>query len=86
MQAGTQQYTGDNLAAYFVWPREDSKSAAIAVISGTGITGLRAAEANQYFAGGSGFPDYMIFTADLLNGDIGAVKTAGFYNNKWQME
>lgn len=86
LQAGGQQYTGDNLAAYFVWPREDSKTAAVAVISGTGLTGLRASEANQYFAGGSGFPDYMIFTAELLKGDISAVKTAGFYNNKWEME
>jgi len=86
LQAGNQQFTGDDLAAYFVWPRADSKTASIAVISGTGLTGLRAAEANQYFAGGSGFPDYMIFSAELLKGDINAVKTAGFYNNKWQME
>jgi len=86
LQAGSRQFTGDDLAAYFVWPREDSKTASVAVISGTGLTGLRAAEANQYFAGGSGFPDYMIFTADLLKGDINAVKTAGFYDNKWEME
>jgi predicted esterase len=86
LQAGHRQFAGDDLAAYFVWPREDSKTAAVAVISGTGLTGLRASEANQYFAGGSGFPDYMIFTADLLKGDIDAVKTAGFYDNKWRME
>jgi predicted esterase len=86
LQAGARQYTGDDLAAYFVWPRADSKIASIAVISGTGLTGLRAAEANQYFAGGSGFPDYMIFTSDLLKGDVSAVKAAGFYNNKWEME
>lgn len=86
IQAGAQQYTGEDLAAYFVWPRPDSKTASVAVISGTGLTGMRASEANQYFAGGSGFPDYMIFTADLLKGDTNAVKSAGFYNNKWQME
>jgi hypothetical protein len=86
LQAGNKQFTGDDLAAYFVWPRQDSKTASVAVITGTGLTGLRAAEANQYFAGGSGFPDYMIFTAELLKGDINAVQSAGFYDNKWQME
>jgi len=86
LQVGTQQYTGDALAAYFVWPREDSKTASIAVISGTGITGLHAAEANQYFAGGSGFPDYMIFSAELLKGGIEAIKTAGFYDNEWRVK
>ncbi len=86
IQAGKQTYTGDALAAYFTWPREDSQTASIAVISGTGLLGMHAAEANQYFAGASGFPDYMIFTADLLKGDISAMKTAGFYNNQWELE
>lgn len=86
LQAGSQQFTGDDLAAYFVWPRQDSKTASVAVISGTGLIGLRASEANQYFAGGSGFPDYMIFTAALLKGDLNAVKSAGFYDNEWKME
>jgi len=36
------------------------------VISGTGIKGMNAAIANQYFAGASGFPDFMIFTLDML--------------------
>ncbi|GAA0553533.1 carboxylesterase family protein [Chitinophaga japonensis] len=86
LRAGERQYHGGALAAYFVWPRADSKIASIAVISGTGMTGLHAAEANQYFAGGSGFPDYMIFSADLLKGDINAVKAAGFYSNQWEIE
>jgi hypothetical protein len=47
---------------------------------------MRAADANQYFAGGSGFPDYMIFSTDLLKGDMSAVKTAGFYNNEWKLD
>jgi len=81
---GTQEYTGNQFAAYFVWPRADSKAASVAVIGGSGLPGMRAADANQYFAGGSGFPDYMIFSTDLLKGDMNAVKTAGFYNNEWK--
>lgn len=83
---GTQEYTGNQLAAYFTWPRADSRTASVAVIGGTGLPGMRAADANQYFAGGSGFPDYMIFSTDLLKGDVNAVKTAGFYNNEWRLD
>ncbi|SFD61821.1 Putative esterase [Chitinophaga sp. CF118] len=83
---GTQEYTGNKLAAYFMWPRADSRIASVAVIGGTGLAGMRAADANQYFAGGSGFPDYMIFSTDLLKGNMSAVKTAGFYNNEWKLD
>jgi hypothetical protein len=82
---GEKSYTGDALAGYFMYPRMDSKVAAVAVIGGTGLKGMRAAEANQYFAGGSGFPDYMIFSAELLKGVETAVKTAGFYDNEWKL-
>jgi poly(3-hydroxybutyrate) depolymerase len=83
---GAQEYTGNQFAAYFMWPRADSKIASVAVVGGSGLAGMRAADANQYFAGGSGFPDYMIFSTDLLKGDVNAVKTAGFYNNEWKLD
>ncbi|WP_343692816.1 prolyl oligopeptidase family serine peptidase [Chitinophaga sp.] len=82
---GEKTYTGDTLAGYFMYPRVDSKVAAVAVIGGTGLKGMKAAEANQYFAGGSGFPDYMIFSAGLLKGKETEVKTAGFYDNEWKL-
>src|SRR5690606_36657584 len=45
---GDKKYTGDDLAAYFMWPRADSETASVAVVSGTGIKGMKATEANQY--------------------------------------
>ncbi|SFO49081.1 hypothetical protein SAMN05428949_5385 [Chitinophaga sp. YR627] len=83
---GKQEYSGEGFAAYFMWPRADSKTASVAVVAGTGLAGMRAADANQYFAGGSGFPDYMIFDVELLKGNTQAVKTAGFYDNAWKMD
>ncbi|TWV98045.1 alpha/beta hydrolase [Chitinophaga pinensis] len=83
---GKQEYNGEGFAAYFMWPRADSKTASVAVVAGTGLAGMRAADANQYFAGGSGFPDYMIFDVELLKGNTQAVKTAGFYDNTWKMD
>ena len=56
LSAGDQKWTGDNLATYFVWPQKDP-ALLVGVIAGTGVKGMKAAYANQYFAGGSGFPD-----------------------------
>lgn len=82
---GAGTFQGSDLAAYFTWPRPDSHVASVAVITGTGLPGLNATEPNQYFAAGSGFPDYMIFSTDMLKSGSGAIKAAGFYNNKWEI-
>jgi predicted esterase len=84
--AGSTRFTGDDLSAYFVWPRPDSPIASVAVISGSGLKGMQATEANQYFSGGSGFPDYMIYATDMLKDGIKGVKAAGYFTNEWQLE
>lgn len=58
----SQVFSGQNLGAYFIWPRSDSNAAMVGVVTGTGLTGMKSANANQYFAAGSGFADYMIFS------------------------
>lgn len=82
---GSQDFHGSDLGAYFTWPRAGSNSASVAVITGTGLTGMKATEANQYFAGGSGFPDYMIFSVDMLKSGARGVKAAGFFDNQWRL-
>lgn len=83
---GKEQINGENYGAYVMYPRPDSKIASVAAVAGTGLPGMHAADANQYFAGGSGFPDFMIFTADLARDGITAVLHSGYYNNNWELE
>jgi len=85
IQLGSDVMEGADLGAYFMVPRADNPSLGVAVISGTGLAGLHAANANQYFAGGSGFPDYVIFTADLPINGVDAIKATGFYKNDWSL-
>lgn len=85
IRAGDETFRGNDLAAYFTWPRSDSGVTSVAVISGTGLPGLRAADANQYFAAGSGFPDYMIFSREMLRSGAAGIKATGFYNNQWEI-
>ncbi|QRQ99910.1 prolyl oligopeptidase family serine peptidase [Dyadobacter sandarakinus] len=86
MVIGGKTLTGDNLAAYFVYPRAGSETASVSVITGTGKKGFQAANANQYFSGGSGFPDLMVFSAEMLKSGIKEVKMAGFFGNDWSVE
>ena len=82
---GADTLRGDNLGSYHLWPNSSNGFSSIALIGGTGLKGMHAAEANQYFAGGSGFPDFMIFSLDMLEKGETAVKATGYFNNKWQL-
>ncbi len=83
---GDKTYTGANLGAYFMWPRADSETASIAIISGTGLEGMNATLPNQYFAAASGFPDFMIFSLDMLKEGAKGIKCSGFYTNDWKID
>lgn len=83
--AGNETITGDDLAAYFIWPIKNTSTNSVAVIAGTGIKGMQAAIANQYFAGASGFPDFMVFKLGMLQKGAEEIKLAGFYDNEWKL-
>jgi predicted esterase len=86
VKVGTKQYTGTDLATYFVWPIAGTTGNSVSVISGSGIEGMRATNANQYFTGGSGFADVMVYKLGMLKDGIGHVTYAGFYDNQWKVK
>ena len=86
VKAGNKAWNGDDISAYFVWPLHNSTIASVGVVSGTGLKGMNAANANQYFAGASGFPDFMIYTLDMLKSGSEGIKMAGFFDNNWQLD
>ena len=83
--AGNKTWQGDDLSAYFVWPIRSSAVASVGVISGSGLKGMHAANANQYFAGASGFPDFMIYSLEMLKSGSNQVKMAGFFDHNWKL-
>lgn len=85
IKVGEEQLMGEDLGIYFTYPRPDSPIASVAVIAGSGLAGMLATESNQYFTGGSGFPDYFIFGADMLKDGTKGVKMAGFFDNDWNV-
>ncbi len=85
VSAGDKSWEGDDLGACFVWPLRNSPVTSVAVIGGSGLKGMEAANANQYFAGASGFPDFMIFRLDMLRLGSAGLVTAGFFDNDWKL-
>lgn len=85
VQIGNQSLRGDDLGSYTVWPHPSNDYTSVALIGGTGLKGMRSAEANQYYAGGSGFPDFMIFSLDMLKYGEKGLKVAGYFNNNWEL-
>ena len=83
VRIGSENISGDHYGAYLMYPRKDSKIASVAAVTGSGLSGMHAADANQYLTGGSGFPDYLIFTPDMPKKGIDGVIRAGYYTNNW---
>jgi poly(3-hydroxybutyrate) depolymerase len=83
---GEKTITGEDLGAFFLYPRTDSDVAAVGVIAGSGETGMRAAFANDYFSGITGFPDLLIFKANMLNDGLTGLVISGFFGGDWSVE
>lgn len=83
IKVGDKVLKGNDLAAYFVLPRKDSKTALVGVVAGTSEKGMKATWANNYISGITGFPDVMIFKADLLLNGLPNMQVSGFFDNNW---
>lgn len=86
IRAGEKEWIGDDLSTYFVWPIRSSVTASVGVVSGTGIKGMNGANGNQYFAGASGFPDFMIYSLRMLQAGSSEIKMAGFFDHNWELK
>ncbi|WP_052823479.1 prolyl oligopeptidase family serine peptidase [Neotamlana sedimentorum] len=86
IKVGNKILKGDNYSAYLTYPRTDSKTASIAVITGTGINGFKSANQNKYFGSGTDTPDVFIFNNTIYNDGVNAVEAIGYYGNDWSLE
>lgn len=86
VKVGNKSFKGYEYGVYFTYPRKDSKTASVGVVSGTGMVGFKTATPNKYFSSGVGIPDVMIFTPSTYKEGIKGVKAAGFFGNDWSIE
>ncbi|MEG2478775.1 MAG: prolyl oligopeptidase family serine peptidase, partial [Mucinivorans sp.] len=86
LSLGGELYRGDDLATLFVQPHPFSDVALVGVVSGSGISGMKATALNNYISGITGFPDFMVFSSDMLLKGLPEVKATGFFDNSWSLE
>lgn len=86
MVVGGREMEGDDLGCYFIWPKKGSSSNSVGVVAGTGLVGMKAANMNLYFIAGSGFPDLLVFGADMLESYFDGVRCVGYFGNDWSVE
>lgn len=83
-----RRYEGSNLACVFVALRADdeAKSALVGVFGNTGIAGARLSYTLQPFTSGVGYPDYVIYSTDVLMKGDGGVLEAGWFDRDWKVQ
>lgn len=81
-----RKISGDDLSCFFVRPRTGSRTASVAVISGTGIVGMKINNRLPYLNPGIGLPDCTILNLEVLTkGEEGVIMT-GFFGLDWSVE
>lgn len=86
VQIGGRLVKGDETACLFCYPRLDSDRASVAVVAGTGLTGMRLTDRSPYFVSGTAFPDLLAWTPRTLEAGLEGVVAAGFFGNDWSVE
>lgn len=83
---GNKEYKGNDLACLMIRPRTDSKIASVAVVSGTGIEGMKLADLANYSHPYVGFPDVIVYNSDILKSDEMGVRYTGYFGNDWSIQ
>ncbi len=83
---GERPFEGDDLTAIFLRPRADSDVASVAVVAGSGITGMRAADRDSFFYPFIRYPDCLVRRAEGLETGRPSIIAAGYFGIDWSIE
>jgi len=86
VKIGAREQRGEDLACLFCQPRPGSDRALVAVISGSGIVGMRLTTRVPYFSAGIAFPDCTVFGVDTLARSSEGVRATGYFGINWSVE
>ena len=86
VRIGEKEEHREDLACLFCRPRPGSDRASVAVISGSGMAGLRLTDRMPYFMAGVAYPDCTVFGIDTLRKGSAGVRAAGYFGNDWSVE
>jgi pimeloyl-ACP methyl ester carboxylesterase len=83
IRIGERLFQGDNLACLCYRPRPTSDRAAIGVVAGSGMAGLRLTSRLPYFTSGVAYPDCLMIGSKVLSDTSAGPVAAGFFGDDW---
>ena len=83
---GERKLFGDRYGAYFIYPRQDSDTASVGVVTATGTRGMKATYGNGYLLNGTTFPDVLIVDDTTLTEGLSGVVASGFFGANWSVD
>jgi hypothetical protein len=81
---GTRRVDGADVAVLFFRPAPGGRG--VAVVSGTGLPGMRLCDRVPYFTSGVHLPDVTVLRVDALEKGVEGVRVAGFFGLDWSVE
>ncbi|MDQ2987328.1 MAG: prolyl oligopeptidase family serine peptidase [Armatimonadota bacterium] len=85
VRVGMAAMPGLDSAVIFTRPRPGSLVASVAVVSGSGMPGMRLTERLNYFLAGVHFPDFFVAGPEMLDTGYPGVRAVGYFDNEWEM-
>jgi hypothetical protein len=86
VRVGEHNVAGDNLAVLMVRPRPGSNKALVAVVGGTGLSGMRLTNRLRWFVSGITYPDLAILGPKVLTEGIPDIRAWGFFGPDWKAD
>lgn len=86
VKIGDKTFHGDSYACLFMYPRSDSDIASVAVVSGSGLTGMKLTDRCPYFTSGVGYPDVTVLTPEYLKSGADGIAAVGFFGVDWSVK
>jgi poly(3-hydroxybutyrate) depolymerase len=86
LRVGERELEGPDLALLAVHPRRDSATASVAVVAGTGLSGMRTTDDLPYFVSGVAYPDWTVFDLSFLERGLDGIRGAGFFRTDWSVD
>jgi dienelactone hydrolase len=81
VQVGDREEAGADLACLFLRPRPGSDRAAVGIVAGSGLVGMRLTDRVPVFVSGTAYPDCLVFGPRGADGD--GTRVAGFFGLDW---
>jgi hypothetical protein len=84
--AGGRAFEGEDLAAIFMRPRQDSDVASVVVVAGSGIVGTRSVDRDSFFYPFIRYPDCTVRRAEGHEAGTPRVLGVGYFGLDWSIE